>query len=952
MRVPFFLTVCLCTMLWFISCNNEKDPSIGTPLFSIEEQYLHQDFEQEGTSVVIPVTTNLKASEWSVKSDQTWCLVDQDRSSSKVSGILVSIQASEEPDIRTATITVNSSVENYSIQVRQLGYGPAILIKQDVPTIPATGGPLTITVTSNIEYTTTLSVNCDWIHDAPATRALTDKSYIYTVDPNSLFEERSATFTYTGTEYTDVVTTCTVIQEAKSANVSDVTVENDIKVTPTGGKASEHQPGQDIENSFDGKFGADGQPYHSIWNKQAAFPVTLEYFFDQKPDIDYIIYHTRSGNGNFGEVDIYTATESEPEYQLQGSYDFKMQNAASRVNFKSTLSKVTKVKFSVKSGLGGFVSCDEMEFYQKNNEKVLDKQLLTVFTDLTCTQVKEDATNEQINALPAYFASLATMLRNDTYDPWEKEFRIQSYQPYSNVEEWAEKLMTKRYSNLDNPTGIYVEAGDSVVILVGDTHGNSLSVQCIGEEETSDGSKNYVQTAASGETRFLQEGVNKVGFSRKGMLFLMYTANLTDENSLPITVHIAPGSGKVSGFFDLKIHQTNEKYQELIGKATYKYFCVRGERIMFYFHREQMKQAVPTDILSAINLWDDIIGWQQELMGIEDVRPSQVNNHLFAISPEGSYMWASDYRIAFVYTYLNNILLKDNVMAAKDNAWGPAHEIGHIHQRAINWPGSTESSNNLFSNYILYKLGKYCSRGSELSALATARCEKQQGWWNMGTSTHQNEDTEIHMRMNWQLWNYYHRCGYKKDFWQTLFKLLREDRIVESDPGAAQLKFAMKASQAANENLTDFFEMWGFFEPVDATIEQYGTWNYRVTEAMIKEAKDFMAQFPAPKHAFYYLEDRKNGDVGIDGYKVGDVGYYTQFQDDVKITKEVGCSLSGQQVNITDGDQAVAFEVRKDGQLLYFSNFFQFTVPSSISLEGAGIYAVQADGKRIACTAR
>lgn len=101
-------------------------------------------------------------------------------------------------------------------------------------------------------------------------------------------------------------------------------------------------------------------------------------------------------------------------------------------------------------------------------------------------------------------------------------------------------------------------------------------------------------------------------------------------------------------------------------------------------------------------------------MGIEDVWPSQMNNHIFAISPEYGYMWASDYRVAFVYTYLDNILLRDNVMADKDNAWGPAHEIGHIHQKAINWPGCTESSNNLFSNYVLYKLGKYCSRGSEL----------------------------------------------------------------------------------------------------------------------------------------------------------------------------------------------------------------------------------------------
>lgn len=227
-------------------------------------------------------------------------------------------------------------------------------------------------------------------------------------------------------------------------------------------------------------------------------------------------------------------------------------------------------------------------------------------------------------------------------------------------------------------------------------------------------------------------------------------------------------------------------------------------------------------------------------MGIEDVRPSQVNNHIFAISPEGSYMWATDYCIGFVYTYLNNILLKENVMANKDNAWGPAHEIGHIHQAAINWPGSTESSNNLFSNYILYKLGKYCSRGSELNDLADSRFVRKKAWYNMGDATHQGEDTEIHMRMNWQLWNYYHRCGHNPKFWQTLFKLLREDRITESDPGGAQLKFAMKASEAAEEDLTDFFDLWGFFIPGEGTIEQYGTWKYKVTEAMIQEAKTFM----------------------------------------------------------------------------------------------------------------
>ncbi len=950
-RIIFLPIYIICVVFASAACSEDEGNSGRTPVFSIDEQQLQQDFEQGASYVSIPVTTNLELSQWSVaSSDDTWCLVAQEQPTSTSSAILISVRASEEPDVRTATVSVTSTVENYTIQVRQLGYGPAILLKDDSPTVSADGGELSITVTSNVEYTTDLPAECTWLHEV-TTRALTDKVYNYTADANPTYEERAVTLTYTYTEDPTVTAACTVTQEAKTSDVDDVEVDGDVQVFPTSAQASEQQPGSGIEYSYDGRI--DENHYHSIWNQSANFPVTLEYFFDQKPDLDYIVYNTRSGNGNFGEVDIYVATEANPDYQLQGSYDFKMQNAASRIVFSPAYSKVTKVKFSVKSGLGDFVSCSEMQFFQRNPDNRLERQLLEVFTDITCTEVKAGATDAQIQALPGYFASLATQLRNGTYDSWEKEFRVQAYQPYSDVEEWAQTLMTNRYGNLDNPTGIYVEPGDSVIVLVGDTHGQPLSIQCIGEETVSDGTTSYVQTAASGETRFLEEGVNKVGFSRRGMLFIMYTANLLDANARPITIHIPPGSGTVSGFFDLATHQTNDKYAELIGKANYKYFCVRGERIMFYFHRAQMQQAVPYDILSAINLWDDIIGWQQELMGIEDVRPSQVNNHIFAISPEGSYMWASDYRVGFVYTYLDNILLYDNVMAAKDNAWGPAHEIGHVHQKAINWPGSTESSNNLFSNYILYKLGKYCSRGEELSALATARCINHQAWCNMGSATHQNEDTELHMRMNWQLWNYYHRCGHKPDFWPTLFRLLREDRIVESDPGAGQLKFAMKASQAAGENLTDFFEMWGFFEPVNTTIEQYGTWNYVVTESMIASAKNYMAQFPAPKHAFYYLEDRKDGDVGIENYQVGDVGHYTQFEGNgTRITKEVSYTRSGNRISITGGEEAVAFEIRQspDSELLYFSNFLTFDVPSSVALDGAKVYAVQADGTRIACT--
>ena len=739
-------------------------------------------------------------------------------------------------------------------------------------------------------------------------------------------------------------------------SASDIVIEEDIQVKPYAGKASEEEtdPDRSIEHSFDDKFIADGGvPYHSKWGQSADFPVILEYYFEGNTDIDYFIYHTNSGNGTFGKFDVYTQTKENTEYVHEGSYDFNMRNSPSIASLKTPV-KATKVKFEVHSGKNGYVSCDEMQFFKKNKKNTLEEQLLTVFTDITCSEIKPDVTQEQIEALPEFFIQTASALKDDSYNKWEKEFRIREYYPYSSADEWADKLMTRKYGDLDNPTGIYVNEGDEVVVLVGNTHGQSISIQNIGEET----SKGYAQTSVNGDIYPLKEGVNKLTAKQTGMLFVMYNTNIQNPDAQPIKIHIPLGGGKVCGFFSLKEHQTNEKYKELIDKADYKYFCVIGNAIILYFHHKQLKAAVPYDILSSIELWDNMIQWQQELMGIEDVYPKQMNNHIFAISPEGGYMWASEGRIGFVYTALGDILRKSYLMASR-NSWGPAHEIGHVHQGAINWASTTESSNSLFSNYTIYKFGQNCSRGTELAVpeyaanvkkatLVFRRCVENKAWCDFGTD-YQGEDPEMHARMNWQLWNYYHRCGYNPQFFPTLFKLMRENRVSTQDPGENQMMYARMACRAANENLTDFFERWGFFVPISMKVNQYGTYNYIVTDAMIKETKEFMKQFPAPKHAFYYLEDRKKGDPGLDTTPP-DVGYFTQFAEDMKITKQITYTISGHQVNVQNGEQAVAFEIKENDNLKYFGTSFQFEVPNTISPDRVKLYAVQADGVRIEMT--
>lgn len=85
-------------------------------------------------------------------------------------------------------------------------------------------------------------------------------------------------------------------------------------------------------------------------------------------------------------------------------------------------------------------------------------------------------------------------------------------------------------------------------------------------------------------------------------MFVMYNTELTSNTAKPIKIHIPLGSGTVNGFFDLKEHKTDEKYAELLKKSTHKYFCIRGEKIMFYFHRNKLLEYVPNNILSAIHL--------------------------------------------------------------------------------------------------------------------------------------------------------------------------------------------------------------------------------------------------------------------------------------------------------------------------------------------------------------
>lgn len=201
-------------------------------------------------------------------------------------------------------------------------------------------------------------------------------------------------------------------------------------------------------------------------------------------------------------------------------------------------------------------------------------------------------------------------LKNGIYDVWEKEFCIQDYQVYSDINVWVDRLMIKYYSCLDNFIGIVVEVNDEIIVLVGNIYGYFVVLQCIGEEIISFGEeKNYVQIVVLGDIYFFKEGVNKIIICNCGQLFVMYMVDF-QLNFIFICIYILLGSGQVIGYFDLQCYQINEKYVELFFKVIDKYFGVKGEKMIFYFYCLEMLKYVCIEIFLVIYFWDNIVEWE------------------------------------------------------------------------------------------------------------------------------------------------------------------------------------------------------------------------------------------------------------------------------------------------------------------------------------------------------
>lgn len=574
---------------------------------------------------------------------------------------------------------------------------------------------------------------------------------------------------------------------------------------------------------------------------------------------------------------------------------------------------------------------------------ISDFDPLSIFTDNTCTALKAGVTDSEINACKSvFYKKIALYLKAGKYP---SEFRIQDYKPYPHPDMAAKTHKTSPYSILDNPTGMAVNAGDELVLFVGDTGGRKLQMRIQDLAVAGDDGFNFATTYN------LNEGINQFIVSKRGLIYILY--HTEDYETAPtVKIHIA--SGHVNGYFDTSKH-TSTDWGRLRNAATEPYFDVLGKYAHITFPTKDFKAHTP-DGQKLIEAYDKIVESEMMFMGLFKYNKVFKNRMYFNVTYRG-YMYATSYHTAYHEGTMPELC---NVGILTNNSlWGPCHEVGHCNQTrpGLKWGGTAEVTNNIMSMYLqtsIFERTSYLqktkqSEGNNIYAKAWTEIMADQaphaGKYD-SEEKFKTHDVFCKLVPFWQLELYFGKVlgltPLQQDdmggFYPEIYEYVRTNPDLSSD-GDIQTEFVYTASLIGQTDLTDFFRKWGFLTPVNARFDDYGSKSLRVTQERADEITQRIEalNLPKPELALEYISDNN-------------LNFYRNPQP-----VETGSSIrEGNLLKMINWKNVVAYEVvDKDGNMICISegklanneNTAAFTIGTDWQ-EGFKVYAVSAKGER------
>lgn len=697
------------------------------------------------------------------------------------------------------------------------------------------------------------------------------------------------------------------------------------KARVANGSATREDPNDVFTKSFDGNYST------RFWGG-GPLPVRLTYNFGEPITLSHIRYHSWDSKHSIDSYDINVTYADGTNKLITMPNLGSPHRSTTEITWQGISDKPIKtVQFIVKTVQNGSttnaVSFYEMEFYKISEKYVAPP---SIFKDLACTELKEGVTYEQIMAVEnQFYREIARKIHQGSYP---REFRIEDYKAWTNPS-YQQKLNKNQfpYSLHDNPTGMYFNEGEEVVVLVGDTKGHNISLS-IYEPEIN-------RSATGGGDNYpLKPGFNKFRVSRRGLGYILYHVDEIDINRTNhpnIRVHFPEGVGFVNGYFDTEKPSLRNRWQELLGKAKAKHFDVLGKYAHLTFNTGAFRANTPDGIALMAN-YDKLVFGEMMLMGVAKNKARTFRNRMLFMRKYERFMDAFYNRTAYNFGEDNSAVAKSltHVPTQNEWTWGAAHEVGHMNQTVgLNWGGMIEVTNNIHSFYVEHVIFKDSSRLLRPERSGSNAFDPA---WNALLETDRTFTSESRgtnsliafVQLQLYLGNVRGDTPDKKTdfdgFYPRLYENLRDadysarnNRSNPRDNGFQQLEFTYHACRAAGYDLTPFFERWGFYRNVD-NVEYRNVYNQpfyiTVTAEMVKSVKERIKALNLPAIpngvAFEYITPNNQ----------------SLFANPQAVVKG-SVSKNGTSFTLTNWQKVVAWEIRDAQNRLLHTSTGGFAYP-------------------------
>lgn len=743
-----------------------------------------------------------------------------------------------------------------------------ILLSRDTVEVAYSAGFNSVAVMSNVDSyeVTSTSEDNDWVTcliEGNGNLTFFADYYYETLEP------RYATFTVSATDGS--FSREIVVKQNQNTSADDI---GDEEITISSGTASASQSGEGVEYSYDG----DTSTYwHSPWYS-TSFPVTLTYTFSEASHIDYMVYIPRQDgntNGNWGEITVSYATSSATSTFVDyTSVDLGESSDASTVTFgKDGIDEVKKVKITINSGSGNLASCAEIAFYSK--DQTLNSLIDEYFTSNLCDELKEGVSEDDVNSIPnAYMRLLAKTLFAGDYST---TYRVNTFGAYTTIATLKSALKTNYYSAYENPTGIYFDEGEKVVVFadgITDSYPVSLKIANFSNE---DDISDEGQTTSSYS---LMNGANVITATNRGNAYVSYYTD-SPEEAPEISLHFA--MAQESGYFDSTKGLTNSDWENLLAGAVSDIVDILTPRLHVAAPLAVLKSYCPSNGVELAEIYDGIVEREREVMGLL-YYDSEPRNHQFA-RPVSSGMYADGTGAAASFGSFNTW-----VNVSDFDFWGLGHELGHINQIRPDflWSGCGETTNNIYASWAQHKLGakdaygtgyhrledevsgidSYSSTrggrfetyleegvrkgvswqlqdgpdyyGTEASEVTVSGEDENGNSTGTVTTTSRNYDHFVKVVPFWQLMLYTQEAGQSPNAFGKMIEGMRNSSTTGLTNGQWQILMMKRFCDSTKVNFLPFFEKAGLLKPIKAYIEDYTAGWLIITEDMISELEEYI----------------------------------------------------------------------------------------------------------------